>query len=206
MVNHQTESSRGDAMKRLLILACVAIAGIAAVAYPATARTSSAKSKAAADRVTADVWVQVVQLVDLGNPSLKQLGIAHVQVSAHDVDPASPLSTSGQTADQGSVTCTPALSAACSVLPTRETPILWVDFTSSPDPGTVTISVPTAPSSSAVDFLVLHDGGSQGNRLTHELGSSGAPLTSDWLRWGDWRGRPSFEARVLVGKVKIHRD
>jgi hypothetical protein len=193
-------------MKRLLILACVAIAGIAAIAYPATARTSSAKSTTPVDRVTADVWVDVVQLVDLGNPTLKDLGVAHVQVSARDVDPASPLSTSGQTADQGSVTCSPALSAACSVLPRSETPILWVDFNSSSDPGTVTISVPTAPSSTAVDFLTLHDGGSPGNRLTNELGSSGAPLTSDWLRWGDWRGRPSFEARVLVGKVKIHGD
>ena len=190
-------------MKRLLILACVAIAGIAAVAYPATARTSSTNSKAGADRVTADVWVQVTQLADLGNPSPKQLGIAHIQVDAHDVDPASPLSTSGQTADQGSVTCWPALSPACSVLPTRETPILWVDFSSSTDPGTVTISVPTAPSSTAVDFLVLHDGGPLGTRLTSDLGSSGDPLTADWLRWGDWRGRPSFEARVLVGKVKI---
>jgi hypothetical protein len=193
-------------MKRLMILACVAVAGLAATTFPATGRTSSAASRGGADRVLADVEVQVVQLVDLGNPSPRQLGVAHVQVHAYDIDPKAPLSIFGQTADQGWVTCAPALSAACSVLPNARTPIRWADFSSSNDPATVTISLPTGNSAVAGDFLVLHDGGTPGNKATGELTSTGVAQTTDWLRFGDWRGRPSFEAQVLSGNVTINRN
>jgi hypothetical protein len=189
-------------MKRLVILACAAVAVMAVVAFPATAKNKSGAK--GSDRVMVDVFVQVVQLPDLFNPEPQQLGVAHVQVHAYDVDAAAPLSLSGQTADEGWVSCEPVLSAACSVLPTTATSILWVDFTDASDPTTVSLSLSTSPSTG--DLLTLHDGGTPGNKLTGETSVTGSAETSDWLRWGDWRGRPAFEAWVLDGNVTIDRS
>jgi hypothetical protein len=190
-------------MKRLVILACAAVAVTAVVAFPATANKGNL-DKSNVDRVMVDVTVQVVQLPDLFNPDPQQLGVAHVQVHAYDLDAAAPLELSGQTADGGWVSCEPVLSAACSVLPTTATSILWVDLTSSSDPNTASISFSTGSSSGGL--LTLHDGGTPGNKLTGETSVTGSAQTADWLRWGDWRGRPAVEGWVLSGNVTIDRD
>jgi hypothetical protein len=192
-------------MKRLTIFGCAAIALVIAAAFLAAASVSSANSKGGADRVIADVFVQVIQEPDLFNPVPRQLGIAHIRIHAFDIDSTVPLSLSGQTADEGSVTCEPADSEACSVLPVDDTPIFWADFSSSADPSTVTISFPVGPTGATGDLLDLHDGGSPANRQTGEISVAGAAETADSLRWGDWRGRPSFEAWVLSGNVTVNR-
>jgi hypothetical protein len=189
-------------MKRLTIFGCAAIALVIVAAFLAAASVSSANSKGGADRVVAEVFVQVVQLPDLFNPVPRQLGIAHVQVHAVDIDSTGPLSLSDQTADEGWVTCEPAGSEACAGLPADQTPIRWADFG---DPSTVTISFPVGPTGATGDLMVLRDGGSPANRQTGETSVTGAAETADSLTWGDWRGRPSFEAWVLSGNITVNR-
>jgi hypothetical protein len=165
-------------MKRLTIFGCAAIALVIVAAFLAAASVSSANSKGGADRVVAEVFVQVVQLPDLFNPVPRQLGIAHVQVHAVDIDSTGPVSLSDQT------------------------PIRWADFS---DPSTVTISFPVGPAGATGDLMVLRDGGSPANRQTGETSVTGAAETADSLTWGDWRGRPSFEAWVLSGNITVNR-
>lgn len=184
-------------MRKILI--ALGTACTLALGTGADLATSAGTPKGGVDRIMTDVYVQVIQRVDLGNWYPIQIGIAHVQVHAYDVDPLSPRFQVGQTADEGWVSCEPVGSPQCSVLPNggARTDILWVDMTGT---DTQTVSV-----SAGSDFLVLHDGGTPGSGVTGATSDSGAAETSDYLRWGNWRGRPSFDAWVLSGNVTINR-
>ncbi len=183
----------------------LAAAAAALVALPAGARPARSAAAHGAGRVKADVYVQVVQRVDMQNLFPRQLGVAHIQVHASDVDPSAPLSIFGQTADEGWVSCESAAAEACALLPTQHMPIFWADFASSSDPASVSISFRRDPAILIGDVLTLHDGGSPGNRLTGETSETGSAQTADWLRWSDWRGRPSFEGWVIAGNIHITR-